>query len=146
MPVVPCPACGTKNRIPAERVGQVALCGRCGERFPTHPLPARPVTTTDGAFASLVATTPVPLLVDCWAPWCGPCRMVAPMLEEVAREFADRLVVAKLNVDENPATAARLGAKSIPTLVLFKDGREVDRLVGAPRAPAALREWLARHL
>lgn len=146
MPAIPCPACGTKNRIPAERIGQVARCGRCGERFPTHPLPATPVTTTDKAFASLVTTTPVPLLVDCWAPWCGPCRMVAPMLEELARELAGKLVVAKLNVDENPATAAHLGAQSIPTLVLFRGGREVDRLVGAPRAPAALREWLARYL
>ncbi len=146
MPLIPCPACGTKNRVPEDRLGQVARCGRCGERFPTGPLPSTPVTTTDAALPALVATSPVPVLLDCWAPWCGPCRRVAPMLDTIAGELQGRLVVAKLNVDENPATAARLGAQSIPTLVLFKGGREVDRLVGAPPSPAALRAWLEGHL
>jgi len=146
MPIIRCPACGTKNRVPEARLGEVARCGRCGERFPTRRLPAKPVTTTDATFASLVAATPVPVVVDCWAPWCGPCRMVAPMLDEIARELSGRLVVAKLNVDENPATAARLGAQSIPTLCLFKGGHEVDRLVGAPRSSVALRAWLGPHL
>ena len=86
---------------------------------------------TERNFSEIVAATPV-LLVDFWAPWCGPCRAVAPVLEDIARAEAGRLVVAKVNVDEEPTLAQRYGVQAIPTLLLFKDGRIVDTMVGAP--------------
>jgi thioredoxin 2 len=90
---------------------------------------------TDGTFQRAVLASPLPVLVDCWAPWCGPCRTVAPVLDELARDYAGRVRIAKLNVDQSPSTAGRYAVQSIPTMLLFKDGREVDRLVGAlPRA------------
>jgi thioredoxin 2 len=88
------------------------------------------VTVTDATFAAEVARSPLPMLVDLWAPWCGPCQLIAPVLDELASEMAGRVRFAKLNVDENPATAGRFQANSIPTLLVLKDGREVDRLVG----------------
>ena len=108
------------------------MCGRC-----KTPLPAqdKPVTVTDATFAAEVERSPVPVLIDAWAPWCGPCRIIAPVIDELAAEMAGRIRVAKLNVDENPATAARFGLRSIPTLLVLQGGREVDRLVGAqPKA------------
>jgi thioredoxin len=85
---------------------------------------------TDASFSIDVERSPLPVLVDAWAVWCGPCRMIAPVIDELAAEMAGRVRVAKLNVDENPATAARFGLQSIPTLLIFKAGREVDRIVG----------------
>jgi thioredoxin 2 len=89
-----------------------------------------PVTVNDSTFAAEVERWPAPVLLDLWAPWCGPCRMVAPMIDKVAAEWAGRVRVAKLNVDENPVTAARFGAQSIPTMLVLKNGKEVDRMVG----------------
>jgi thioredoxin 2 len=89
------------------------------------------VDVTDASFQSEVLACPIPVLLDCWAPWCGPCKMVAPVLDEIAREYAGKIKVAKLNVDNNPATASRFRTQSIPTMILFKNGREIDRLVGA---------------
>lgn len=86
---------------------------------------------TDANFDEQVERSPLPVLLDMWAPWCGPCRMVGPIVEQLASELAGRVRVAKLNVDENPMTQARFGVRSIPTLLVLKDGREVDRLVGA---------------
>jgi len=126
---IQCPACSTTNRLPREKVaaGLRPRCGRCKQPLPVH---LGPVTVTDATFAADVERSPLPVLVDAWAPWCGPCRTIAPVIEELAAELAGRVRVAKLNVDENPMTAARFGLRSIPTLLVLAGGREVDRLVG----------------
>jgi thioredoxin 1 len=105
---------------------------------------AMPVTLSDATFDQIVARSDQPVLVDFWAPWCGPCRAVAPAVERLAQEFAGRAVVAKLNVDDNPRTAQRFGISSIPALYIFKGGRVVERLIGAQPYPV-LRQALARH-
>ena len=132
--LIRCPTCGATNRVPPEKLRQrlQPICGRC-----KTPLLAdnKPVTVTDATFSAEVERSPLPVLLDLWAPWCGPCRMVAPVVEELAREMAGRLRVAKLNVDENPATAARFRVQSIPTLLVLKNGQEVERIVGGqPKA------------
>ena len=127
--VIRCPTCGAKNRVPREKIAQglKPVCGRC-----KNPLPIdnQPVTITDATFAAEVERSPLPVLLDMWAPWCGPCHMLAPVIEELAAEMAGRVRVAKLNVDENPATAARFHVQSIPTLLVLKGGREMERIVG----------------
>jgi thioredoxin 2 len=128
--IIRCPACGTTNRIPREKLeqGLTPKCGRCKNPL---PIDLEPLTVTDGTFAADVEGSPMPVLVDAWAAWCGPCRMIAPIIEELATEMVGRARIAKLNVDENPQTASRFGLRSIPTLLVMKGGREVDRIVGA---------------
>ena len=128
--LIRCTSCGATNRVPQEKIDQglQPLCGRCKTLLLTD---GRPVTVTDGSFTAEVERSPLPVLLDLWAPWCGPCRMVAPVLEELAKEMAGRVRVGKLNVDENPVTAARFRVQSIPTLLILKGGQEVDRIVGA---------------
>ncbi len=129
--IIRCPSCNVKNRVPRSKTGLRPKCGRCG----TPLLPAKPVEVTDATFKQEVLDSPVPVLLDCWAPWCGPCRMVAPVMDQISAEFSGRLKVAKLNTDQNPATAQQFGIRSIPTLLLFKDGQLVDTMVGAmPKA------------
>ena len=101
----------------------------------TAPLP---ITVTDASFAAEVLDSPTPVLVDFWAPWCGPCRAVAPILEQISREHGDKLTVAKLDVDANPLTAQRFQVASIPTMIVFKGGIATTRLVGARAKPALL--------
>jgi thioredoxin 2 len=132
--LIRCPSCGATNRVPMEKVGRglKPVCGRCKTELRADNTP---VTVTDATFAAEVEHSPVPVLLDMWAPWCGPCRMIAPVLEELAKEMAGRVRVAKLNVDENPATAARFNVMSIPTLLVLKGGREMERIVGVqPKA------------
>jgi thioredoxin 2 len=132
--LVRCPACGTTNRVPREKLerGYAPMCGRCKARL---PIDRAPVTVTDATFAAEVEGAPVPVVVDMWAPWCGPCQAIAPVLDELAAQMAGRVLFAKLNVDENPATATRFQVRSIPTLLVLRGGREVDRLVGVqPRS------------
>ena len=109
---------------------------------------SKPIEVTDQAFHNKVVEAGEPVLVDFWAPWCGPCRMVAPVLEELAGDYAGRLTIAKVNTDEHQETAGRLGIRGIPTLVLFAGGREVERIVGAvPKSvlQARLDSALAAH-
>ena len=125
--VTVCPSCGTKNRVPATAKGR-PQCSSCHA-----PLPWL-VDAGDTDFASATDTDQL-VLVDLWAPWCGPCRMVAPILERLASQYAGRVKVVKVNVDNNPRTSARFDAKSIPTLVILRGGATVTRLVGAQPEP-----------
>lgn len=104
-----------------------------------------PIEVTDASFNQEVLQSPAPILLDCWAPWCGPCRMMAPVMDELATSLAGTIKVAKLNVDENPDMASQLGIQSIPTLLLFRNGEILDAMIGAaPRAKieAAVRRRL----
>jgi len=106
---------------------------------------SREITLTDALFDSTIAGADKPILVDFWAPWCGPCRFIAPVLEELAEERAETLLIGKLNVDDNPAASQRFGVTGIPTLILFKGGKPVERIVGAlPKA--MLEKALDKHL
>ena len=140
--LVRCPACGATNRVPMDKLetrGQ-PVCGRCKRPLPIGVQDTAPVTVTDATFASEVERLPVPVLLDAWAPWCGPCRMIAPIVDQLAAELAGQVRVAKLNVDDNPVTAGRLDVRSIPMLLVFKGGREIDRIVGVqPKAEIARR-------
>jgi thioredoxin 2 len=125
--LIKCPACGSTNRLPPLQPGRKAICGRC--KTPLQ-LPNRPAHVTDATFSDDIEKSPVPVLLDLWADWCGPCHMLAPTIDQLSSELAGRVMVAKLNIDENPDTARRFGVRSIPTLLVLKNGREVDRLVG----------------
>jgi thioredoxin 2 len=132
--IIRCASCGATNRVPNDKLQQQLqpVCGRCKSAL---PIATKPIIVTDATFTAEVTQSPVPVLLDLWAPWCGPCRMIAPTVEELAREMMGRIRVAKLNVDENPSTAGRFQVRSIPTLLLFKHGKEVSRMVGAqPKA------------
>jgi thioredoxin 2 len=128
--LIRCSSCGATNRVPRAKLdaGLRPRCGRC--KAPLLADDGTPFTVTDASFAAEVERSPQPVLVDAWAPWCGPCRIIAPVIDELASEMAGRIRFAKLNVDDNPATAARFGLRSIPTLLVFAGGREVDRLIG----------------
>lgn len=143
--IIRCSRCGTRNRVPTGRLGEGPVCGRCRAPLGVGQGPGKPVEVTDQSFSQAVLSAQEPVLLDCWAPWCGPCRTVAPILEDLARDFGGRFTVAKLNVDENPGTAGRYGVRSIPTLLIFKQGREVDRLVGA-MPKEAIRARMEAHL
>ncbi|MHB8417947.1 MAG: thioredoxin [Myxococcales bacterium] len=130
-----CASCGAFNRMALVVPGREAVCGRCKK---TLDVAGHPTELSGHDFDGAVGSSPVPMLVDFWAPWCGPCRAMAPVLHELGRSLAGRVVVAKLNVDEAPELAGRLGIQGIPTMILFRGGREVERIVGA-RSLAELR-------
>jgi len=132
--LVKCPHCGRRNRVPAAATG-TPRCGNCH-----RPLPWI-VDAGDGSFAEIAEKASVPVLVDLWAPWCGPCRMVSPLLEQLAGEKAGALKLVKVNVDESPALQQRFGVQSIPTLLMLRDGKVVSRQTGAP-PPPVLRSWV----
>jgi thioredoxin 2 len=135
--IITCPNCGTKNRVRPQAEG-VPRCSVCHTTLPW-------IVDTDASNFDAAIDAVMPVLADFWAAWCGPCRMVSPIVERLGRAYAGDLKVVKLDVDAAPDIAARYGAQSIPLLVLFRDGQEVDRMVGAaPEQP--LRQWLEPHL
>jgi thioredoxin 2 len=131
--ILACSSCGQKNRVAYDRLGQGVRCAQCKEMLPQ---PAAPVDIARAAdFDRLVASSPLPIVVDFWAPWCGPCRMVAPEIEKVAARSAGRFLVVKVDTDAVADLGQRLGIRSIPTMAVFAGGKEVSRTTGA--RPAA---------
>ncbi|HEY0406372.1 MAG TPA: thioredoxin [Pyrinomonadaceae bacterium] len=137
MLIVACAKCGARNRV--DEKAAVALrpvCGKCGAPLSVaasgaHAKSGQPFTVTDATFErEVLSAGSVPVLMDCWAPWCGPCRMIAPLLDQLANESGGQYLIAKLNVDENQRTAAQFRVQSIPTLLIFKNGALVERFVG----------------
>jgi thioredoxin 2 len=139
--IVVCPSCQSPNRIPDTRLGDKPRCGKCKEAL----FNGRPISLTDQSFDKHSNRSDLPLVVDFWAPWCGPCRMMAPFFEQAARELEPRVRFAKVNTDENPMLSQRYKISSIPTTAVFKGGREVARQPGAMNLPQ-LMQWLRPHL
>lgn len=133
---VACPGCLTANRVPGERLGEDPKCGKCG----TPLLGGVPLDLREEQFDAFVARTQLPVLADFWAPWCGPCRAMAPHFEHAAAQLGQQVRFVKVNTEEAPALSARMGIRAIPTLVLFKDGVEAKRVSGALDA-ASLVQW-----
>lgn len=142
--LVKCDKCGTRNRVDPDNTKEhIAKCGKCGARLDLdnrNQIESKPVIVTDTTFQREVAGAGGTILLDCWAPWCGPCRTITPIMEQLAAESQGRYRIGKLNVDENPRVAAQFQIQSIPTMLIFKNGKLVDRLVGAqPKLAIATR-------
>ncbi|WP_145198919.1 thioredoxin TrxC [Planctomycetes bacterium Poly30] len=134
---LPCASCGARNRVPDDRFGDVPVCGRCSAKL----LPDHPVALDDASFGKYIARSGLPVLVDFWAEWCGPCKAMAPQFEAAAREHFGQVLFAKVDTEAAVQTAQQFGIQSIPTLVLFKGGAEVARQSGAMPA-AKIAQWL----
>jgi len=134
---VVCPFCMMVNRVPRERLGEHPKCGRCRQEI----VSGQPVNLTQGNFEAYIGKNDLPVVVDFWANWCGPCKTVAPVLSQLASELAGQVCFAKVDVDTERGLAARFNIRGIPCLVLFKAGREADRVTGAMNA-ASLRAWI----
>ena len=152
MTIVVCPNCGAKNRVDEARADRLQpVCGKCGQKLPASSggegrTASHPITLTDASLATeLQDAGSRPVLVDCWAPWCGPCRAIAPVMDQLAAESGGRYVVGKLNVDDNPRTATQFQIDAIPAMLVFKNGRLVDRIVGL-QPKHAIVATLAQHM
>jgi thioredoxin 2 len=138
--IISCPNCGANNRVAVkQQTDKQPVCGRCNHLLPN--VLTQPVIVTDANFNRIVEKSALPILLDLWAAWCGPCRQIAPLIEQFAKEFAGKALVGKLNVDENRKTAARFNVQGIPTLLILQNGLEVDRIVGVES-----RESISRRL
>ncbi len=136
-----CPHCNTVNRIPAARLGDRPVCGSCKKQlFTGHPLELH-----EGNFNQQLMRSDIPVVVDFWAPWCGPCMMMAPAYEQAAAQLEPRVRLAKLNTEEAQQSAGKYAIRSIPTIVLFDHGREVTRQSGAMQLPQ-LKQWIEGYL
>lgn len=130
--LLPCPHCAATNRVPAARIDEAPSCGRCGQPL----LTGQPLALDDTNFDAVMAASRLPLVVDFWAAWCGPCRMMAPAFEQAARSLAGRALFVKVDTEASPQLAARFAIRSIPTLVKLQGGRELQRSSGAQPAAA----------
>jgi thioredoxin len=128
--MIVCPSCRVKNRVPITRIKEKPNCGKCGTRLSMEDL-GKVVEVTDATFEQEVMRSELPVLVDCWAPWCGPCKSVAPVLEGLAEKYQTRVKIVKVNMDENTGVGSRFSIASVPTLLLVKGGRITKTLVGA---------------
>ncbi|MGV3721473.1 MAG: thioredoxin [Actinomycetota bacterium] len=144
MAIISCSSCGAKNRVEDRGPGVHPVCGRCGTELPAAT--SKPVELTDSTLAGAIRDAGSrPVVVDCWAAWCGPCRALAPILESLAAESGGQYVVAKLDIDANPRTASQYEVQSIPMLLFFKNGALVDQMVGL-QSKAAIQAKLKAHL
>ena len=136
-----CPSCSAINRIPAEKVDARPACGKCRKAIFNQ----RPVALNSDNFQKNVNRNDIPVVVDFWAPWCGPCKMMAPAFEQAAAQLEPRVRLAKLNTEDEQRIAANLNIRSIPTIIMFKNGREVARQAGAMSA-ADIKSWVGNHI
>lgn len=136
-----CPHCHAINRVPTERLNETPKCGGCHQPL----FNGAPIELTRSDFRRHIEKSDLPVVVDFWAPWCGPCKMMAPVFAQTAAAVRTRAQLAKVNTEDEQALAAQYGIRSIPTLVIFKDGREVDRVAGA-MDQQRLMAWMQPHL
>jgi len=136
-----CPSCNSVNRVPAEKLGDRALCGKCKNRL----FAGKPVELTPVSFQKHVERNDIPVVVDFWAPWCGPCKMMGPVFAQAAAQLEPLVRLAKVNTEQEQALASQFGIRSIPTLAVFRNGREVARQPGAMDLGNLL-QWVRSHI